>query len=215
SKEEAHDYHYFPEPDLPVLRLDQAWVETLRAGLPELPEAKARRYAQAYGLSDYDAGVLVAEREVAEFFEAVVAAGAAPKRAANWITGDLAARFNEDKSRVADLKFKAADLADMIRRIEAGELSGAMGKQVFAAMYETGKPPAHLVQELGLAQVSDQGALEKIIAQVLAANPEQVQQFRAGKDKVFGFFVGQVMKASKGQANPALVNDLLRKHLAG
>jgi aspartyl-tRNA(Asn)/glutamyl-tRNA(Gln) amidotransferase subunit B len=215
SKEEAHDYRYFPEPDLPVLRIDQAWVDEIRAALPELPDAKAARFEKDYGLSVYDTGVLVADKATAAFFEDVVKAGASAKRAANWITGDLAAKFNEEKTTVADLKFKAADLADMVRRIDAGELSSAMGKQVFAAMYETGKTPTALVTELGLTQVSDTGALEKVIDQVIAANPSQVEQFRSGKDKVFGFFVGNVMKATQGKANPAVVNDLLKKKLAG
>ncbi len=221
SKEEAHDYRYFPDPDLPILRFSQAWVDEIRAGLPELPDEKAARFGRDYGLSPYDAGILVADQAVAAFFEAVVQAGAtakppvSAKRAANWIAGDLAARFNEDKSTVAELKFKAGDLADLVRRIEAGELTSAMAKQVFAAMYETGKTPGALVQELGLTQMSDTGELDKVIAQVIAANPGQVEQYRAGKDKVFGFFVGQVMKATQGKANPALVNDLLKKKLAG
>ena len=181
-------------------------------------------------MSAYDAGVLVADQAIAAFFEEVVKKGGAAaerskstaertqsiaKRAANWIAGDLAARFNEDKSTVAELKFKAADLADLVQRIEAGALSSAMAKQVFAAMYETGKTPAVLVQELGLTQMSDTGEVEKIIAQVIAANPGQVEQYRSGRDKVFGFFVGQVMKATGGKANPALVNELLKKKLAG
>jgi aspartyl-tRNA(Asn)/glutamyl-tRNA(Gln) amidotransferase subunit B len=214
SKEDAHDYRYFPEPDLPVLRITQAWVDEIAASLPELPDAKASRFAKDYGLGAYDANVLVADAAVAAFFESVVAAGGAPKRAANWITGDLAAKFNEDKTSVADLKFSAADLADMVKRIEAGELSSAIGKQVFAAMYASGKPPATLVQELGLSQMSDTGELEKVIASVIAANPAQVEQYRSGKDKVFGFFVGNVMKATQGKANPALVNELLKKKLA-
>jgi aspartyl-tRNA(Asn)/glutamyl-tRNA(Gln) amidotransferase subunit B len=215
SKEEAHDYRYFPEPDLPVLAISQSWVDEIRKTLPELPDEKAARFQSQYGLSAYDAGVMAADKAVADFFEATVAAGANAKKAANWIMGDLAARFNEDKTTVAELKFKPADLADMIRRIDGGELSSAMGKQVFAAMYGSGKSPAVLVKELGLTQVSDTGALEAIISKVLADNPGQVEQYRAGRDKVFGFFVGQVMKASQGKANPAVVNELLKKLLAG
>jgi len=215
SKEEAHDYRYFPDPDLPVLRITQKWVDEIRAGLPELPDTKAARFQKDYGLSAYDTGVLVSDKAVAAFFEDVVKAGASPKRAANWITGDLAARWNEDKTTVANLKFKAADLADLVRRIEAGELSSALAKQVFGAMYESGKAPAAIVQELGLKQLSDTGELEKIIAQVIAANPSQVAQYRSGKEKVIGFFVGNVMKATQGKANPSAVNDLLKKKLAG
>jgi aspartyl-tRNA(Asn)/glutamyl-tRNA(Gln) amidotransferase subunit B len=215
SKEEAHDYRYFPEPDLPVLTISQAWVDEIRASLPELPDEKAARFQRQYALSAYDAGVLAAAQDVATFFEDTVKAGAPAKKAANWIMGDLAARFNEDKTQVAALKFKSADLADMIRRIEAGEISSASGKQVFAAMYASGKPPGALVKELGLEQVSDSGALEKLIAGVIAANPAQLAQYRSGKQQVFGFFVGQAMKASQGKANPAVINDLLKKMLAG
>jgi aspartyl-tRNA(Asn)/glutamyl-tRNA(Gln) amidotransferase subunit B len=215
SKEEAHDYRYFPEPDLPVLRLDAAWVEALRAGLPELPDEKAARYEREFDLSPYDASVLVADRAVTEFFEAVVAAGAPPKKAANWIMGDLSARFNEDKIGPAGLKFGPEALAQMISMVERGELSSKMGKTVFEQMYATGRAPAQIVKEQGLEQVSDTGELEGIVAQVLAANPEQVAQYRSGRDKVFGFFVGQVMKATRGQANPGVVNDLLKSKLAG
>ena len=214
SKEEAHDYRYFPEPDLPPIRLEQAWVDGIRASLPELPDQKAARYQRDFGLSAYDAGVLVADRAVAEFFEGVVAAGAAPKKAANWVMGDLAARFNEDKAGPADLKFGPDRLAEMIRMIEAGEISSKMGKAVFDELYASGKAPAEIVREKGLAQVSDESALEGIVDRVLADNPGQVAQYKSGRDKVLGYFVGQVMKATGGQANPQVVNDLLRNKLA-
>jgi aspartyl-tRNA(Asn)/glutamyl-tRNA(Gln) amidotransferase subunit B len=214
SKEEAHDYRYFPEPDLPVLRLDAAWVEAQRRALPELPDAKRERYQREYDLSPYDAAVLVADRAVAEFFEAVLAAGAPPKKAANWIMGDLSARFNEDKIGPAGLKFGPAGLAALIAMIERGELSGKMGKTVFERMYASGEAPDKIVAAQGLQQVSDAGELERIVDEVVAANPEQLAQYRAGRDKVFGFFVGQVMKATSGQANPAVVNDLLKARLA-
>ena len=171
SKEEAHDYRYFPEPDLPVVRLDAAWVESLRAALPELPDEKRARYQREFDLSAYDAAVLVADRAIAEFFEAVLAAGAPPKKAANWVMGDLSARLNEDKIGPADLKFSAADLAALIGLIERGALSGKMGKTVFEAMVATGKKPAAIVAEQGLAQVSDSAELERIVAQVIADNP--------------------------------------------
>jgi aspartyl-tRNA(Asn)/glutamyl-tRNA(Gln) amidotransferase subunit B len=214
SKEEAHDYRYFPEPDLPVVRLDAAWVEAIRSSLPELPDEKRARYQREFDLSAYDASVLVADRAVAEFFEAVVAAGAPPKKAANWIMGDLSARFNEDKTGPAGLKFDAAALAELIGLIERGELSSKMGKAVFEEMYATGRAPAAIVEAKGLRQVSDAGELERVVDRVLADNPEQVAQYRAGRDKVFGFFVGQVMKATRGQANPGLVNELLKARLA-
>ena len=214
SKEEAHDYRYFPEPDLPVVQLTQSWVDAIAAKMPELPEAKSARYQQEYGLSAYDASVLTADRAVTEFFEAMLARGAPPKKAVNWVMGDLSARFNEEKIGPSQLKFSAGDLADLVIRVEKGELSGKMAKTVFEEMYATGKTPAAIIQEQGLTQVSDTGALEAIIAQVLAENPEQVAQFRSGKDRVFGFFVGKVMQATKGQGNPSVVNDLLRKQLS-
>ncbi|HKI97159.1 MAG TPA: Asp-tRNA(Asn)/Glu-tRNA(Gln) amidotransferase subunit GatB [bacterium] len=215
SKEEAHDYRYFPEPDLPVVRLDAAWVESLRAALPELPDEKRTRYEREFELSAYDASVLVSDRAIAEFFEAVVAGGAPPKKAANWIMGDLSARFNEDKIGPAELKFGPDALAEMIGMVERGELSSKMGKSVFEEMYATGKAPAQIVEEKGLRQVSDTGELERIVEKVLADNADQVEQYRSGRDKVFGFFVGQVMKATRGQANPGVVNDLLKSKLAG
>lgn len=215
SKEEAHDYRYFPEPDLPVLHLEQSWVDEIREGLPELPDVKSRRYQSEFELSAYDAAVLVAERSVAEFFEVVVAGGATPKRAANWIMGDLSARFNEEKIGVADLRFSAGQLAAMVKMVDSGELSSKLAKQVFEEMYATGKDPATIVQEKGLAQMSDTGELESIVDKVIADSPDQVAQFRDGKDKVFGYFVGQVMKATRGQANPGMVNEMLKKKLAG
>jgi aspartyl-tRNA(Asn)/glutamyl-tRNA(Gln) amidotransferase subunit B len=214
SKEEAHDYRYFPEPDLPVLRLEAAWVESLRESLPELPDAKAARYQDELGLSAKDAEGLVSDRALAGFFEAAVAAGAPPRRAANWIMGDLAARFNEHHIGPAGLKFGPAELAALVVLIEEGALSGKMAKEVFEEMYATGKAPAAIVEERGLRQVSDSGALEKFVDRVLADHPEQVAQYRSGHGKVIGFFVGQVMKATRGQANPALVNQLLKDKLA-
>ena len=215
SKEEAHDYRYLPEPDLPVLRIAQPFVDSLREGLPELPDDKRTRYQEAFELPVSDAEALVADRAVAEFFESVVAAGAPPKKAANWVRGDLSARFNEDKIGPEGLRFSAQHLAGLITMIENNELSGKMGKEVFEEMYATGKAPSDIVEEKGLKQVSDTGELEGIIAKVLEDSPDQVTQFREGKDKVFGYFVGQVMKATKGQANPKVVNDLLRAKLSG
>ena len=215
SKEEANDYRYFPEPDLPVLRLEQAWVDAIRDGLPELPDAKAARYREQYALSAKDAEALTAGREIAGFFEAVLEGGASPKRAANWIMGDLSARFNEDKIGPDGLKFGPEALAEMLVMIESGALSGKMGKEVFEEMVATGKSPAKIVAEKGLQQVSDAGELAAIVAKVLEDSPEQVEQFKAGKEKVLGYFVGQVMKATGGQANPGVVNTILRDKLAG
>jgi aspartyl-tRNA(Asn)/glutamyl-tRNA(Gln) amidotransferase subunit B len=214
AKEEAHDYRYFPEPDLPIVAVDEAWMEDIRRGMPELPDAKAARFHKDYGLSAYDAAVLVASRESADFYEQAIAVGADPKAAAHWVTGALAAKLNEDKASLSDLKFSPAQLAELIALVADGTLSGRMAKTVFDEMYASGKGARRIVEEQGLAQVSDSGELEKIIDSVISSNPGQVAQFRSGKDKVFGFFVGQVMKASKGQANPQLVNDLLRRKLA-
>ena len=214
GKEEANDYRYFPEPDLPVLRLEQAWVDAIGGDLPELPDAKAARYREELGLSAKDAEALTADRGIAEFFEAVLEGGAPPKRAANWIMGDLSARLNEDRIGLDGLKFSPEALAKMLGMIESGDLSGKMGKIVFEEMYATGKAPANIVAEKGLRQVSDAGELETIVARVLEESPEQVEQFRAGKEKVLGYFVGRVMKATGGQANPELVNRILRDKLA-
>ncbi|MBI4083864.1 MAG: Asp-tRNA(Asn)/Glu-tRNA(Gln) amidotransferase subunit GatB [Candidatus Lambdaproteobacteria bacterium] len=214
SKEEAHDYRYFPEPDLAVLRLEPALIERIRAELPELPDAKAVRFQRDYGLSAYDAAVLVADRATAEFFDATVGHGADPKRAANWITVELAARCNEDRASIADLRFGPERLAEMIAMIGRGEISSRQAKTVFDHLYATGRAPAEIVREQGLSQLSDAAALEGLVAKVLAEHPGQVEQYRAGKTKVLGFFVGQIMKATGGQANPALLNDLLRRKLA-
>ena len=214
AKEEAHDYRYFPEPDLPVVTIDPAWLREIERGIPELPDAKSARFQAEFGLSAQDATALVVSRRAAEFFEAVLRAGAPPKRAAHWVTGDLAAKLNESKAGLDQLKFGPEALAELIVLVEDGTLSGRMAKTVFDELFETGLPPRQIIAEKGLSQVSDSGQLEKIIDQVLSANAGQVEQYRSGKDKVFGFFVGQVMKASRGQANPALVNSLLKRKLA-
>ena len=213
SKEEANDYRYFPDPDLPVVMVSDEWIASVRASLPELPDEKAARFIQQYSLSAYDAGVLVVDQAMADFFEAVVAAGADAKAACNRITVDLTAKLNEEKSSMADLKFTPVQLAALIQLVTDGTISSKQSKEVFDAMTQTGGEPASIVKEKGLAQLSDVGALETVVAKIVAANPDQAAQFRAGKDKVFGFFVGQVMKETKGQANPAIVNDLLKKHL--
>jgi len=215
SKEEANDYRYFPEPDLPVLRLEQYWVDAIRDDLPELPDAKAARYREEYALSAKDAETLTADRGIAGFFEAMLDSGAPPKPAANWIMGDLMARLNEDRIGPDGLRFGPEALAEMLAMIESGELSGKMGKEVFEEMVATGKLPAKIVADKGLRQVSDAGELETIVARVLKNSPEQVEQFRAGKEKVLGYFVGQVMRATGGQANPGVVNRILKDKLAG
>lgn len=214
SKEEAHDYRYFPDPDLLPLRLDPEWVEEIRASLPELPDEKKARFITQYGLSSYDAAVLVAEREVAEFFEAV-ATGRDGKLAANWVTVELFGVLNKLGKSIADSPVTAANLGGLVDLIADGTISGRIAKDVFAEMVATGQPAAAIVESKGLRQVSDSGAIEQAIAAVLAANADKVAEYRSGKDKLFGFFVGQVMKSTGGKANPAMLNDLLLKKLNG
>ena len=214
SKEEAHDYRYFPDPDLLPLELDAAWVEGIKGSLPELPDDKKARFIRVFGLSPYDASVLVADQDMAAFFEAV-AKGRDPKIAANWVTGDFFAAFNRSGKPLGEFAVTAAKLGGLIDLIGDGTISGRLAKDVFALMVETGKDAGAIVEEKGLRQVTDTGAIEAAIAQVMAANADKVAEFRSGKEKLFGFFVGQVMKASQGKANPALVNELLKMKLGG
>ncbi|MGY4800035.1 Asp-tRNA(Asn)/Glu-tRNA(Gln) amidotransferase subunit GatB [Teichococcus aerofrigidensis] len=212
SKEDAHDYRYFPDPDLPPLVLEQAWVDGLKAALPELPDARRARYVGDFGLTPYDAHVLTLEKETAAFYEAVTK-GRDPKMAANWITGDFFAGLNRTGHGIGDSPVSAENLGGLLDLIKDGTLSGKLAKEVLEAMFETGKPPAVLVEERGLKQVTDTGAIEAVIEQVMAANAGKVEEYRSGKDKLFGFFVGQTMKAMQGKGNPALVNELLKKKL--
>lgn len=214
SKEDAHDYRYFPDPDLLPLVLDPAWVEALKAGLPELPDEKKARLVADYGIKPYDASVLVAEREPADFFEAV-AKGRDSKLAASWIMGDYFAMLNRLGKSVTDSPVSAQALGELIDLIADNTISGRIAKEVFEAMVETGKAPGAIVEEKGLRQVTDTGAIEAAIDDVLAKNQDKVAEFRSGKDKLFGFFVGQVMKATQGKANPAAVNDILKAKLQG
>jgi aspartyl-tRNA(Asn)/glutamyl-tRNA(Gln) amidotransferase subunit B len=213
SKEEAHDYRYFPDPDLPPLVLDAAWVEELRAGLPELPDARRARYQRDFGLSAYDAHVLVLEKETAAYFEEV-ARGRDPKLAANWVTGDLFAALNRTKRSIDDPPVSARDLGALLDLMKDGTLSGKLAKEVFEAMVETGRAPGAIVEERGLRQVTDTGAIEAAARAVLEANAGKVAEYKGGKEKLFGFFVGQVMKAMAGKGNPALVNEVLKKLLS-
>ncbi len=216
SKEEANDYRYFPDPDLLPLVLDDAFVEGVRAELPELPDAKAARFSREHGLSEYDAGVLTASREIATYYEAVVAGlGGEPKLAANWVMGDLSGFLNRDGMEIGDSPVSAEALAGLLKRIGDGTISGKLAKDVFEAMWSEKKPADAIIEAKGLKQITDTGAIEKTIREVMAANPDQLADYRSGKDKLFGFFVGQVMKATGGKANPAQVNDLLKKLLAG
>jgi aspartyl-tRNA(Asn)/glutamyl-tRNA(Gln) amidotransferase subunit B len=216
SKEEANDYRYFPDPDLLPLALDEAFVDGVRKDLPELPDEKAARFAREHGLSDYDAGVLTASREMAAFYESVVAAvGGEPKLAANWVMGELSGFLNRDNLEIGESRVSAAALAGLLRRMVDGTVSGKLAKDVFASMWDEGREADAVIEAKGLKQITDGGAIEKAIAEVLAANPRQLADYRAGKDKLFGFFVGQVMKATAGKANPAQVNELLKRMLAG
>ncbi len=213
SKEMAHDYRYFPDPDLQPLEFDDAFVESIRKTLPELPDDKKARFISAYGLSAYDADVLVSERENGEFFE-VVAKGRDAKQAANWVNTNLFAVLNKKGLSIAESPVSAANLGRLLDLIADNTISGRQAKELFEAMVETGKDADVLVSELGLKQMTDTSAIEAAVDQVLAANTEKVEQFRAGKEQVLGWFVGQVMKATQGKANPATCSDLLRKKLA-
>ncbi|ADI86136.1 Asp-tRNA(Asn)/Glu-tRNA(Gln) amidotransferase subunit GatB [Geobacter sulfurreducens] len=215
GKEEAHDYRYFPDPDLVPLVISNDWVEDARLSLPELPDARRSRYRSELGLSDYDAEVLTATREMAEYFEACLAAGAPAKGAANWVMGEVTRALNEAGTGIAECLVTPARLTALLQLIEKGTISGKIAKTVFDEMWQSDKTPEAIVEEKGLVQVSDTGAIEKIIDEIMAANMGQVEEFRGGKEKVFGFFVGQVMRASKGKANPAVVNELLMKKLKG
>jgi aspartyl-tRNA(Asn)/glutamyl-tRNA(Gln) amidotransferase subunit B len=212
SKEEAHDYRYFPDPDLLPLVLDRDWVGALRAQLPELPDAKKARFASEFGLSPEDAEVLVAEQASALFFERV-AEGRDPKAAANWVTGDLFAALNRRGTGIEQSPVSPEQLGALIDLIAEGTISGRLAKDVFAEMVAKGADPAAIVEAKGLRQVTDTGAIAAAIDAVLAAQPDKLAEYRAGHDKLYGFFVGQVMKATQGKANPGLVNELLRKKL--
>jgi len=214
SKEDAMDYRYFPDPDLLPLEFDQAYVEKIRATLPELPDQKKARYMEKFGLSAYDAGVIVAEQEYADYYEQLLI-GSDPKLAANWMTGELFGRLNKMGVDITQSPIPAEKLAGLLTLIADNTISGKIAKDVLDLMFETGKDAAVIVEEKGMKQVTDLGAIEKIIDEVMAANPDKVAEYRSGKDKLFGFFVGQTLKASGGKANPAAVNDLLKKKLAG
>ncbi|MBI1182215.1 MAG: Asp-tRNA(Asn)/Glu-tRNA(Gln) amidotransferase GatCAB subunit B, partial [Alphaproteobacteria bacterium] len=213
SKEEAHDYRYFPDPDLLPLELEQAWVDEIRASLPELPDDKKSRLMADFGLSVYDAGVMVTEPEIAAYYEAV-ADGRDPKQAANWVTGSLFAALNDKGLSITESPVSAAHLGKLVDLIADGTISGRIAKDVFEIMVETGGDPARIVEEKGLKQITDTGFIEGIVDKVIADNPAQVEQYAGGANpKVIGWFVGQVMKQSQGKANPGQVNELLKKKL--
>ncbi len=208
SKEEAHDYRYFPDPDLLPLVLSEDYIEAIRADLPELPDQKKTRFVESLGLSEYDAGVLVTEKEVADFFERV-ADGRDAKTASNWVTGDLFGRLNDAGQGIAESPVSPENLGGLIDLMADGTLSGRLAKEVFDEMFTSGRPASAIVEERGLKQVSDTGEIESLVDTVISDNADKVEEYKAGKDKLFGFFVGQVMRAMRGQGNPQVVNQRL------
>jgi aspartyl-tRNA(Asn)/glutamyl-tRNA(Gln) amidotransferase subunit B len=216
SKEEANDYRYFPDPDLLPLAIDEATIEAVRATLPELPDEKAARFCREHGLSEYDAGVLTASRELAAYYETVVSKlGEQPKLAANWVMGDLAGALNKENLDVTQSRVTADAMAGLLVRIADNTISGKIAKEVFEAMWTEGRRADAVIDARGLKQITDTSAIEQAIDEVMAKNPGQLADYRSGKDKLFGFFVGQVMKATGGKANPAQLNELLKRKLAG
>jgi aspartyl-tRNA(Asn)/glutamyl-tRNA(Gln) amidotransferase subunit B len=214
SKEEAHDYRYFPDPDLVKVIVDDEWIAKIRETLPELPTAKRERFIKEYQIPAYDAGVLTADKALAFYYEDVVRLCGKPKQASNWVMGDVLRFLNEEKRDIHQCPITAGSLADMINLIEEGTISGKMAKDIIGDMYQTGRPPQDIIREKGLVQITDEGELAKTIAAIIDAHPGQLADYRSGKEKLFGFFVGQVMKATQGKANPQLVNNLLKKMLA-
>ncbi|AUS09844.1 Asp-tRNA(Asn)/Glu-tRNA(Gln) amidotransferase GatCAB subunit B [Laceyella sacchari] len=213
SKEEAHDYRYFPEPDLVRLHISEAWKEAIRRELPELPDARKERYMTEFQLSDYDATILTNTKAVADYYEQVVAANVDPKLASNWVITDLLGHLNAEGKEITDIVMTPAHLAGMIQLIQKGTISTKIAKKVFKEMLATGKEPNVIVEEKGLVQISDEGQLREEVTKVLAANQESVEDLKNGKDRALGFLVGQVMKATKGKANPQLVNKLIKEEI--
>jgi len=214
SKEEAHDYRYFPEPDLVPILVDDEWLKEIRSAMPELPLEKRERFVSQYQISAYDAGVLTTSRGLADYFEEVARLSGQPKAAANWVMGDILRFLNDEKKSVAECPVPAGNLAAMIKLIQDGTISGKMAKDISEAMYKTGGTPEEIIKKKGLVQITDGDALAATLSEILAKNPDQVAQYRAGRDKLFGFFVGQAMKATGGKANPQMLNDLLKKMLS-
>ncbi|SPF53094.1 Aspartyl/glutamyl-tRNA(Asn/Gln) amidotransferase subunit B [Candidatus Sulfopaludibacter sp. SbA4] len=215
SKEDAHDYRYFPEPDLVPLRVSEKWLQEIRASMPELPAHQRKRFIEQFGLREYDAEVLTATRPAAEYYETVARVSGDPKTAANWVMGDLMALLKAEGKEIADSPVSPENLGGLVKRIAAGELSGKLAKEVFPKMFATGESAGVIMEREGLKQVSDAGALEKVILEVIANHPKQVAQYKGGKTTVINFLVGQAMRATRGQANVAMVTELLKKTLGG
>ena len=214
SKEEAHDYRYFPEPDLVPMTISREMTDASKAGLPELPDAKRERFSVHYGLPEYDAELLTSEKAVAEWYERAVSAGGQPKAVSNWMMGEMMRMLNEDAISIEDCPLQPGQLAGMLRLLGDGTISGKIAKTVFEDMFRSGKDAETVVREKGLVQISDEGAIEKAVDEVLSRHAAEVERFRSGDEKLIGFFVGQVMKATKGKANPQLLNELLKKKLS-
>lgn len=214
SKEEAHDYRYFPDPDLVPLKLDKEWIEGFRAGLPELPAVRTKRFVSDYGLPEYDATILTALKGMADYFETCVKHFDQPKTVSNWVMGELTRELNNSETDITASPVAPERLISLLQMVDKGTISLKVARDIFSELYSSGKAPEQIVREKGLTQVSDEGALEQIIAEVLSKNPGQVAQFKEGKQQVLGFLVGQVMKASGGKANPGKVNELLKKKLS-
>lgn len=213
SKEDAQDYRYFPEPDLVPIVVSDEWIEEIRKTIPELPEQRKARYIQEYALPEYDAFIITSSKTLADYFDACVTAGATPKIASNWLMGDISKILNEKELEPADIPFTADQLAKMIALIEKGTISTSAAKKVLSAMFESPEDPEKIVEKLGLVQVSDEGAIKAMIDEVLKNNPQSIADYKAGKDKAMGFLVGQTMKASRGKANPQIINKLLKEAL--
>lgn len=213
SKEDAHDYRYFPEPDLVLMEIDEAWIDTVSQTIPVLPTERKARYMQEFALPSYDAEVLTASKRIAEFFEATVATGVDAKMTSNWIMGDLLAYLNSNGLEIVQVPVKPEQFGAMLKMIDSGQISNKIAKDVFKDMVQSGKDPQAIVEEKGLVQISDEGELQKIVEEVIANNPKSVEDYRAGKERALGALVGQAMKATKGKANPGLVNKLILERL--
>jgi len=213
GKEEAHDYRYFPDPDLVPIRIDDSWIEAIRKALPELPEAKRKRFVDAYGIPEYDAEILTSTKALAHYYEESVRLFPEPKVVSNWIMGDLLRELKRDEKEIDQCRVSPGHLAEMLGMIREGTISGKIAKDVFEEMYRTGERPEKIVKDKGWVQILDKGAIEKAIEKAMEANPQQVEDYRKGRDKLFGFFVGEVMKETRGKANPKLVNELLKERL--
>jgi aspartyl-tRNA(Asn)/glutamyl-tRNA(Gln) amidotransferase subunit B len=213
SKEEAHDYRYFPEPDLAPVMVDNSWLKQIKARIGELPDSKLDRFINQYRLPEHDADLLTSERSAAEWFEQAVELGGEPRIVSNWMKGELMRLLNEENRQIEECRLKPEHLVGLLKLLDKGTISGKIAKTVFEEVYYTGKNAEIIIKEKGLVQISDEAGIDRVVNEVLEKNPGEVERFKAGEEKLLGFFVGQVMKATKGKANPQMVNELLRKRL--